>query len=202
MNESKVGFEPIAFIIYQDCLGKGYLLEDGYFPESTFSNMVALGIKRKAFDWTSDFIHTQKVFLKKEIRTSLVSFNQAQLYYAQGQLLEATNSLVLVSTKSPFLYLGAKSLLLKVLYEAQEWDTLDSSLDSLRVYLQRRKDLGYRREHYKLLHYFFKQLIQLKPTDREAREKLKQEIILADAFRMKEWFFARLTRPTLTRPTT
>ena len=192
MNESKQDFEEIAYIIYKDSLEKGYLLEGGYMPESTFSNMVALGIKRERFGWTADFIHEQKDYLKADQRDSLVNFNEAQLYYAQGKLSAVAQHLIKVSTKQPFLYLGAKSLLLKVLYETKEWDALDSTLESLRVYLQRRKDLGYRAMHYQLLLRFFKQLIQLKPGDKQARKELREAITQADAFRMKEWFYGWL----------
>lgn len=192
MNESKTGFEHQAFEIYKDSLEKGYLLEDGYMPESTFSNMVTLGIKEKDFKWTANFIQTQKTFLREELRVSLVDFNLAQLFYARGELQAAANALIKVSTKSPFLYLGAKSLQLRVLHEAQEWDALDSTLESLRVYLNRRKDLGYRKTHYKHLHNFFKSFIQLKPDDKAAKTLLREKILQADAFRLKEWFLERL----------
>lgn len=151
--------------------------------------MVALDIKRTQFDWTADFIQQQKVYLKADQRDSLVNFNQAQLFYAQGKLSQAAQYLIKVSTRQPFLYLGAKSLLLKVLYEAKEWDALDSALKSLRVYLQRRKGLGYRAMHYQLLLRFFKQLIQLKPSDKKARKELRAAVAEADAFRTKEWFY-------------
>lgn len=189
MNKSKLGFEEEAFALYVKSLEQGYLLKDGFMPGSTFSNMVALGIKRKAFEWTAQFIESQHGSIKQEERHSLVQFNTAQLAYAQKDLKTAASALVQVNTHSTFLYLGAKSLLLKVLYEAQEWDALDSTLASLRVYLQRRNDLGYHKEHYKLLLHFFKQLIQLKPNDKAARQALRQAISQADAFRMKEWFF-------------
>jgi hypothetical protein len=54
-------------------------------------------------------------------------------------------------------------LQLKIYYELEEIDPPESLLESLRVYLQRSKDLAYRKAHHNNLLLFTRQLLQL-PT--------------------------------------
>lgn len=192
INQSQQAFIAAALALYEQSLDRGYLLEDGYIPESTFSNMVSLALKLGRYEWVRQFIDDHQSVLREEYRASLVSLNLAKSYYAEGDLSAAMQQLVLVEAKAPFLYLGAKSLQLKVFYELAEWDALDSLLESFRVYLQRRPDLGYRREHYQHLIQFTRRLLQLKPGDQAARQQLTADIQAAEVFQEKEWFLAKI----------
>ncbi|MCB0565609.1 MAG: hypothetical protein KDD01_14655, partial [Phaeodactylibacter sp.] len=161
-------------------------------PESTFGNIVSLGLKLHRFDWVAEFIGERSSFLRPEFQETLPSFALAKLAYEQGQLARALQLAVTVEARQPFLYFGAKTLQLKVFYELGEWDALNSLLESLRVYLQRHPDLGYHREHYLLLLQFARRLLQLSPVDRQARAALREEINDAKAFREREWFLRQL----------
>ena len=192
LNRGEEGFAQEAFTLYDQSLQQGYLLEDGHIPESTFGNIVSLGLKLHRFDWVAEFIGERSSFLRPEFQETLPSFALAKLAYEQGQLARALQLAVTVEARQPFLYFGAKTLQLKVFYELGEWDALNSLLESLRVYLQRHPDLGYHREHYLLLLQFARRLLQLSPVDRQARAALREEINDAKAFREREWFLRQL----------
>jgi hypothetical protein len=192
LNRSQESFIPEALALYEQSLERGYLLEDGHIPESTFSNIVSLALKLGRFEWVHSFVEEQQSFLREEYRDSLVALSRAKIFYSEGDLPAAMQHLVLVEAKAPFLYLSAKSLQLKVFYEAEEWDALDSLLESFRVYLQRRTDLGYGREHYQHLIQFARRLLQLKPGDQAAREQLKADVQAAEVFQEKEWFLKNI----------
>ena len=96
-----------------------------------------------------------------------------RLHYSEREPEQALEHLARVETKAPFLYLGVKSLQLKILYEIEAWDALDSLLHSFRVYLQRRPDLGYRREHYQYLIAFTRRLLHLPQHNKAARAALR-----------------------------
>ncbi|MCG8331721.1 MAG: hypothetical protein MI974_28810 [Chitinophagales bacterium] len=192
LNRGGEAFAKEALSLYELSLSEGYLLEDGHIPESTFSNIVSLGLRLKRYDWVRLFIQNQAVFLRPVFQESLPAFSRAKLLYECGQLRDALRELVIVETKLPFLYLGTKSLQLKIFYEQEEWDALDSLLESLRVYLQRRSDLGYHKEHYQLLLHFTRRLLQMPPSDRIGRQSLAEEINNTPAFREREWFIKQL----------
>lgn len=187
MNAGKPAFMAETQALYQESLAGGYLLEDGHLPPSTFSNIVALGLKMANYDGVATFIRSYTHELPGPARESVTSFNLARLFHAQEAYEQALKALVLVDTKEPYLYLGAKSLQLRIFVELQEWDAVESLLEQLRVYLQRRDDLGYRGENYRLLLYFCRRLLQLKPGDSVARQALADELVAAPSFAEKEW---------------
>ncbi|MCB0581149.1 MAG: hypothetical protein KDD10_17795 [Phaeodactylibacter sp.] len=192
LNRGAEGFALEAFTLYEQSLEQGYLMEDGHIPESTFGNIVSLGLKLQRFDWVEQFIRERARFLRPEFQESLPSYAAAKLAYEQGRLTAALQLLATVDARQPFLYFGAKTLQLKAFYELGEWDALDSLLESLRVYLQRHPDLGYHREHYLLLAQFARRLLQLAPTDREGKTALRKEVEAAITFREREWFLRQL----------
>lgn len=127
-----------ALELYQLSLAQGYLLEDGVLLESTYSNIVSLAAKLKQHDWAKGFIYQYQKHLKPAFRAPLFHFNLGKLYYEQGQLENSLQELNKVETKASFLLLGAKILQLKIYYELEEFDPLESTLESLRVYLQKK----------------------------------------------------------------
>ena len=192
LNRGEEDFAKAAFSLYKQSLEEGYLLEDGYIPESTFSNIVSLGLKLRLFEEVERFIHEQKQHLRPAFQLALPSYTAAKLAYEQGRYAKVLQLLASVEARQPFLYLGIKTLQLKAFYELEEWDALDSLLESLRVYLQRHKKLGYHREHYVLLLQFTRRLLQLSPVDREGSDALRADVIAAKAFREREWILQYL----------
>ena len=193
LNRGEEPFVLEAFALYERSLILGHLLEDGHIPESTYSNIVSLGLKLRKFSWVKTFISEHTSSLRINFREPLEGLSTARLLYSQGSLSRALQELARVETKAPFLYLGVKSLQLKILYELESWDALDSLLESFRVYLQRRPNLGYVREHYQYLINYTRRLLQLPPGDQVAQTALAQEIQTTDALREKEWFLERLS---------
>ena len=192
LNRGAEEFALEALTLYEQSLNQGYLLEDGHIPESTFGNIVSLGLKLHRFDWVEQFINQKAQFLRAPFQAPLSAYSAAKLAYEKGQLERALQLLATVEAKLPFLYLGTRTLQLKVFYELQEWNTLDSLLESLRVYLNRHSDLGYHRAHYLMILQYMRQLLQLSPVDKNARAELANEIRSAQAFREKTWFLKQL----------
>jgi len=193
LNRGEEDFAREALQLYEQSLEEGYLLEDGHIPESTFGNIVSLGLKLQRYNWVEGFIRDRAHFLKPAFQESLPAYTAAKLAYECGQLKKALQLLATVEARQPFLYFGTKTLQLKAFYELGEWDALDSLLESLRVYLQRHPDLGYHREHYQLLLHFARRLIQLPPNSRKAKAVLKKEIEETKSFRESNWFLRQLS---------
>jgi len=156
-------------------------------PESTFGNIVALAIKLKEYDWAILFLEQYQNQLKPAFQQPLFHFSKAKLLYEQKELEESMREISLVETKAPFLFLGARTLQLKIYYELGEIDLLESLLESLRVYLQRRKDLGYRRQNYDNLIVFTRQLLQLPLLSKQEKIELKKRVEQAEIFTEREW---------------
>ncbi|MFK7808844.1 MAG: hypothetical protein AB8F74_13655 [Saprospiraceae bacterium] len=192
LNTGNPIFIKEAFELYQLSLAQGYLFEDGIMLESTYVNIVMLASKLKKYDWAVSFITDQQSHLKEAVRDSLYRFSLGKIYYEKGLLEKSLKELVLVDTKASFIFLGARVLQLKIYYELDEIDPLESLLESLRVYLQRSKDLAYRKAHYSNILSFTKRLLQLPAMSKKEKlafqEQVEETVVLGE----KEWFLRQI----------
>ncbi len=193
LNSGSPIFVREAFELYVLVLEEGYLLEDGIMLESAFNNIVFLAAKLEKYDWARQFIYDYKQHLKPSFQEPLFHISLGKLSYEQGQLEESLQQLIQVETKASFLLLGARILQLKIYYELQEYDLLESLLESLRVYLQRSNDLGYRKQNYENILTFTRKLLQLSVMTKSERLDLRQRIESAEVFVEKEWFLEQIT---------
>ncbi|MFK7809278.1 MAG: hypothetical protein AB8F74_15850 [Saprospiraceae bacterium] len=183
-----------TFELYRHSFAEGYLLEDKIMPEPMYYNVVALAVKNKEFLWAQDFATDYKKFLNPIFQEPLYNHSMGLLQYKQGKLEESLQTLALVDTKISFVLLAVKSLQIKIYYELKEVDALDSLLESFRVYLQRRKDLGYRKENFENLVTFVKRLLSIPYKSKKEKEELIKEVKNATIFSEKEWLLSQLTK--------
>ena len=192
LNTGSSLFVKEAYELYLLSLEQGFLLEEGMMLESTYSNLVFLSVKLKKYKWTKQFIDKYQRHLKPAYRQPLYHFSLSKLYYEQDQLDQSLKHLIQIETKASFLLLGAKVMQLKIYYELEEFDLLESLLETLRVYLQRSKDLGYRKKYYEHILYFTKKLLQVPIMSKSDRSQLKESIQTAEIFTEKEWFLKQI----------
>ena len=193
LNTGSSVFVREALELYRLSLSEGSLLEDGVLPESTFNNIVTLAAKLKEFTWANDFVHQNQQYLKSIFREPLYFYSLGKLFYEQGRYDESLINLAKVETKTSFLMLGAKTLQLKIFYEQNEINALESLLESLRIYLQRRNDLGYRKPNYENLIFFVKKLLEKNAMSRIEKQKFIEEVNAAEIFTEKEWMLKQLS---------
>ncbi len=192
LNTGSALFIREALELYRLSLKQGYLLEDGIMLESTYSNIVTLSSKLNEHEWANDFIHQYQEHLKPSFKEPLFHYSLGKLFYEQGQLENSLKELIQVETKASFLLLGARVLQIKIYYELEEFDPLESSLESLRVYLQRSKDLGYRKEHYSTIISFTRQLLQLSVMSKKEKEAFRKRVSSTEIFAEKDWFLKQI----------
>ena len=192
LNTGDQFFIRETFELYKLSLQEGYLIEDKKMPESLFYNIVAAAVKNKEYLWAKDFIEEHKKYLPKHFQDPIYYYSHGLLFYEQGQHKESMQSLVMVDTKISFLLLATKTLQVKIYYELQELDALDNLLESLRVYVQRRKDLGYRKENFENLVNFVRRLMSIPYKSESEKRKLKQEVQNAAIFTEKDWLLTQL----------
>ena len=119
--------------LYKDGLEANYFLENGMLSRFTFNNIVAAGIFTEEFDWLEKFIETYSEKLETEYRDSTVSFNLARLEYKRENYGKAMLHLQKVDSKDLVNNLISKTLLMRIYYELEEYDSLFSHLDSFQV---------------------------------------------------------------------
>lgn len=188
LNTGAAHYIREAFELYLLSLEQGFLTENGIMQDSTYINLVTLACKLEKYKWAKDFIEKYHSDLSPVARTPLYYYTLGKLYYEQGLHDQSLLQLVLVDAKAPFIFLGARILQLKIYYELNEFDPLESLLESLRVYLQRSKNLAYRKAHYANIISFTRQLLSLPLMSNEEKSSLKKRILEAEVLGEKDWF--------------
>ena len=180
------------FDFYRDGLAKQYFLSDGALSRYTYLNAATIGLVLHELDWTEQFIHEYRDYVKEPHRESLFSFNLARLEYQRRRLDTALKLLQKAEYKDLMLHLAAKTLQLKIFYELEEFDLLESHLQTLQTFIRRKKELGYHRENYLNTIRFARKLLETNLYDKNARKALRDEIEGTKAVAEKEWLLERI----------
>lgn len=181
INSGNQRFTEEYFNVSVILLEKGLIINDGILSPWHFRNIITTALRLRKYKWTEDFISYYQKYLPDSMRENAVTFNMAQLYFAQKQH-EKVMSLLKDIEYEEFTYnLNSKTMLLSTYYETDEIEPLYSLMDSFRTYLNRHKDFSAsRRILYTNLIKFTKQLTRIMPGDKKAIEKLKAEVAKAE----------------------
>ncbi|MBV6439857.1 MAG: hypothetical protein DYG98_22035 [Haliscomenobacteraceae bacterium CHB4] len=175
------------FELYQEGFAKKYFLTEGSLSRYTYQNAATIGLVLHELEWVERFVHDYRPALKEEQREGLFSFNLARLEYQRRDLGKALQFLQKAEYKDLMLSLAAKTLQMKIFYELQEFDLLESHLQAIRAFIRRKKVMGYHRENYLNTVNFTQKLLETNLYDKEERAALRREIEATKAVAEKEW---------------
>ena len=176
MNAGEKVFIREAFELYRRGIENEIIIENGRMSRWTFLNVVSIGLKLKEYEWIENFISEGQIYIHEQYRDNFYSFSQARLFFEKREYDNARMFLVNKDYTDILLNLSAKSLLLKIFYEEAEFDLLDSLLESTRIYLQRKKVMGYHKGNFQNVIYYTKKLVRTNPYKKEEVKVLKEEV--------------------------
>lgn len=185
LNKGQKEFEKVALDIYKSILDKN-LFKEG-MSYLTFSNIVALAIKTGDLDWAEVFIRTHGAELTDEDRESSVSLNLARLAYSRQDFSMALQLLQKADFRNLLNHLVAKSLLIKVYYEAGEYETLDYQLTAMKAFLYRHKVIGWHKQAFLNLLRYTSLLLKRPQMKDSQRQDILHKIRETENFWEKEW---------------
>ena len=178
--------------LYKQGLLKGVLVENNILSRFTYNNMVAMAIKVEDLDWVETFIFEYKSFLEKKYRESTFSFNLARLEYSKKNYDKAIQLLQKAEYRDLLNNIISKTLLLKIYFELGEFDLLESHLDTMKVFIRRKKIIAYHQTNYRNLIRFTKKILTTNLFDKEKKARLKEEIQSEKILTEKEWLLQQL----------
>ncbi len=192
LNSGNSHFIKEVFDLYKHALAKEVLLDDDHLSPWTYVNIVSIGLNLKEYDWVNDFIHTYKNALPPKYQEGHFAFSLAKLNYIQEKYPKVVQLLHQAEFDDVFLHLSSRTLLIQTYYELEEWEVLDSLLDSFKIYLLRKKGIGYHKDNYLNAVRFTKRVIHLNPYDKTKRAKLKTQIEDTKMVANKKWLLRLL----------
>ncbi len=140
INSGNTKFLNEIFKLYRTLLSNELMLDDNHhLSQWDYKNIVTTGTRLKEYAWCEKFLNDYKEKLPPADKENAFAFNLATLYYSQKKYDKALQLLQTVEFTDVYYGLGARSLLMKVYYEAGEFEPLYSLFDSFKIYLKRNK---------------------------------------------------------------
>lgn len=192
INSGNKIFLKEAFLLYKNGIEKEVFIENKILSKWTFKNAVVVALKLKEFEWVENFIQNYSQFLEEKHQKGFLYFNYAMLYYETGNYEKALDVIHKYEFKDILINIESRMILIKIYYEADEFKILESQLESMRAYLQRKKVIGYHKEVYKNIIRYTKKLLKVNPYSKAQKEKLKLEIETAKPLTEKAWLLKQL----------
>lgn len=149
------------FDLSKAALEKELLMVDGDLSPWTYKNLVITALRVGEFDWAEQFIRNYKNRLNEKFRLNAYNYNQGALLFYKGQHGEALRLINQVEFTDIFYALDTRTMLIKIYYQLDEWDPMQSAIEAFKVYLRRNKTLS---DNVKVLYNNF-----LKYTDKLSR---------------------------------
>ena len=191
-NAGNPEFKRELLNLYQEGLDLEVFITHGFLSRFTYKNIVSIGINLKEFEWVEAFIYNYKNYIEEPWRESTFTFNLATLYHRKPDYKKAMELLQQAEFKDVFLHLDARKMLLKMYYELEEINALESLLDSFSRYLTRHKDLGYHKNLHLDLIRVVRKLLQTPRFDKTAKAALREEIESMEGLIEKKWVLEQL----------
>jgi len=183
-----------AFKLYKLGFEKEILLENGTISKISFGNAVSNALKIREFSWAEGFVQRFKDKLEEKNRESMTNFNMARIYFERGEYGKAQQLLAKFEYDDIILNLIAKTMLLKIYYEASEYDIFESLLESMRTYLQRKDAISSNhRIVYKNLLGVMRRLIHLNPYSKAQVEKFRELVMATNPLIEREWLLRQIS---------
>lgn len=193
INQGNHEFLRERFKLYQDFVSNNLLLLNGVMTPWNFRNVIVTGLRLGEYDWVDQFIDNYKIHLEEKYRDNAVSFNKANLHFYKGEYYKVIEMLQTVEYEDISYNLNAKSMLIATYYELDEFEALQSLLETFRLYLQRNKKIAQdKKDHYLQLILFTKHLTRLDPRDTKQIQSLKKKIQNAKAVVNKNWLLEKI----------
>ncbi len=180
------------FDLYKLGLNSVVLDDKGMITPASFKNIIAVGLKLKEYNWTEKFIREYSQKLEEQYQGDYLDYNLAKLYFEKkdyGRVIEMIREVDFIDI---FIAVDARTLLIKTYFEIDEYEILDSQLDSFRQFVQRKKEVAYHRKNYLNTIRFTRQLMGLKSGDHKQAERIRKKIEQEKMITEKSWMLEKL----------
>lgn len=192
LNENDLYFAREGLELYQEGLAEGILLENNLIPRFSFNNMVAMALQLQEYQWVENFINQYAEQLDEKYRQQTVSFNFARLEFDRQAYGKALIHLQGAEYDDLVNKLIAKMLLIKIYFELEAFESLQSSLDSFQQFIRRREVSDYHRTNFlKIIHYIRK-ILAIPDFEKSERITLRNKIETESVLSERDWLLEKL----------
>lgn len=194
MNKGEATFVREAFELYRDAFASKIILENGSLSRRTYLNSILIALRLKEFDWVEATIRDYTDYIDPAYQDVFRDFCEAKLAFELEDYARARQLLIYFDSNDILISMNAKVMLLKIYYEEDEYDALESMLESMKMYLKRKKVIGYHRDVFQNMLKYTKKLVRINPYDKEKRQVLRAEIETASPLTDRPWLLEQIDK--------
>lgn len=193
VNKGDLSFQEETLDVYKEALKKETIIQNGKITPTTFNNIVFFALRTGDYDWAEEFVQEYKEILDEKDRSNSVALSSARIQFYRKNYGKVIELLQEVEMNSVVYNLSSKTILLLSYYELDEFDALDSFINSFRVYLNRERAISTRKKGtYKNLLKYVTKLINLRIGDKSGLRKLKEELQETTGVGSKPWLLEKI----------
>ncbi|MEZ4687379.1 MAG: hypothetical protein R3B47_15310 [Bacteroidia bacterium] len=142
LNSGKSEYLEDVFRIYQEMLEKEVFLFNGYLDAGVYKNIVTVGLRLHKYDWVQQFLDDYRGFLHPSHQNPAYHYNVAAWHYARKEYSKALRELLMTDLIDVYYHLNVRQMQLKIYFEKEESEALNSLIDAFSSYLKRNKQIS------------------------------------------------------------
>jgi hypothetical protein len=142
INEGHSNYYREMLSAYQFLVNNKIIFVDGYLPAWDYKNTVTVALRVQEYEWAASFIEEYQKYLTPDTRDNVYRYNLASYHYAVTAYGKALQALHDVDFTDASYYIGAKTIQLKIYYELNEAEALESLIEAFSTYLRRNKEIS------------------------------------------------------------
>jgi hypothetical protein len=178
--------------LYTSGIENKFLLNRGFISRYTYRNIITLAIKTNNIGLAREVCNEYQYLLNAKERQASYDFAMAQIEYVERDYHSAQVRLSSVNFDDHLLNLAAKTMLIKIFYLNKEFDLLSFHIDAMRMYIMRKKVIGYHKENYLNIITTMKKFLKIYAMSKDQIRQLHNTISNTSPLTEKQWFLERL----------
>ncbi len=198
VNKGERDFLQNSFEWFVFGLDKKVFEEEGIFSTFLFKQIVTTAVGLCKYDWAEQFIERYSCKLNTNQQDNFKCYTLAIVYFNQGKndtvfYEKAIVLLAKVDLDDIFHLSDVRRMLMRCYYELQEWNALESLIESFKKYLSRHKhEPTYQYENYKNFIYFVEKLMSIPKNDTQKRIVVQQKLAKTTQVAERIWLESKL----------
>jgi hypothetical protein len=194
LNNGKTQYGIEALKLYRVQIETKLIFNNGIIPPYEYKNILMLALKAEEYDWAESFLNDNKQYLPEKERENIYNYNLALFYFRKGKEYygEAMTLLQQVTLNEVLYNLDARRLLARIYFENNDFQALQSHIESSKIYLHRHKDIGYGHDSYVNFFRFLEKIQKINMRDTKAKEILRGEMTSTQLLAERDWLINKL----------
>ena len=168
-------------------LDKEFLLDQGKLSRFTYRNIAEIGINLKEYVWVNEFLESYKLKLEKPYRESFYLLEKARVLSDQKKYNQAIAYLTQLSFNDQLIELSTRLERIRIFYEMGESELSQYHVESMELFLRRKKNLGYHSDHYKSFLKYMRKLLKTNPKEKKKFKQYALDIQTEEKITGKKW---------------